>query len=105
MGSTSGFALEQISSTVPKWDYSFYRTSHGAEIDLVMEWKEHRLAVEFKCSKTPKAARGFHQALSDLNISDAWIIAPIDDHYPTQDATVSGLQAFLNHVKLLASKS
>jgi hypothetical protein len=61
---------------------SFYRTAVGAEIDLVIEHGSRRLAVEIKFSSTPKPARGFWQALTDLRIDRACVIAPVIRRYP-----------------------
>ena len=45
----------------------FYRTSGGAEIDLVVEFASHETwAVEIKRSLAPKVTRGFHTACADL---------------------------------------
>jgi hypothetical protein len=45
----------------------FYRTSSGAEIDLLLSWPNGRLwAIEIKRSLAPKLERGFHVACEDL---------------------------------------
>ncbi len=45
----------------------FYRSSGGAEIDLLLAWPDGRLwAIEIKRSLTPKLERGFHAACADL---------------------------------------
>ena len=46
---------------------SFYRTSAGAEIDLVLRFPGNRLwAIEAKRSSAPKVEKGFHFACEDL---------------------------------------
>jgi uncharacterized protein len=47
----------------------FYRTSNGAEIDLVFERAGAPfVGIEIKLSSAPKAAKGFHLACDDLGI-------------------------------------
>jgi predicted AAA+ superfamily ATPase len=62
---------------------SFYRTSHGAEIDLVLTWPGgEEWAIEIKRSLAPTLERGFHSALADLKPERALIVYPGLDHYP-----------------------
>ncbi len=79
--SWEGFALENIAAAMPRWRPSFIRTSNGAEIDLVMERGDRRIACEFKLSKAPKASRGFLELVANLQPEKAWIIAPVDEAY------------------------
>jgi predicted AAA+ superfamily ATPase len=61
---------------------SFYRTSHGAEIDLVLAWPDgEEWAIEIKRSLAPTLERGFHSALADLEPQRALIAYPGSDHY------------------------
>ena len=56
------FAIEQLLSTAPADIVaSFYRTSAGAEIDLVLEFGLERWAIEIKNSSKPAASRGFYE--------------------------------------------
>lgn len=86
-----------ISHLKPEVEYSFYRTSNGAEIDLILEKGMKKIAVEFKVSSAPKVGRGFWISLEDLNITHAWIIAPIRDSYKFREATISSLDNFLSN--------
>ncbi|MCF6177526.1 MAG: ATP-binding protein [Victivallaceae bacterium] len=96
--SWEGFAIEQIISCNPEWKYYFYRTSNGAEIDLIIEHKGKKVAVEFKCSKSPKISKGFYQAIVDLDISDAWCVIPALDSYRIGQVTVAGLGDFIDYI-------
>lgn len=61
---------------------SFYRTGHGAEIDLVLGWPGGgEWAVEIKRSLTPTVERGFHSALADLKPERALIVYPGQERY------------------------
>ena len=86
-GSWESYALEQVCASTPTWRSFFYRTEKGAEIDLVLEKGNRRIACEFKASSAPKVTRGFHQALKDLDISKAFVVAPLPDEksYPLGD--------------------
>ena len=79
--SWESFAIENIIASMPKWRPSFIRTANGAEIDLVLERGNRRRLYEFKASKAPKATRGFHALVSDLQPESATIIAPVDTSY------------------------
>jgi len=61
---------------------SFYRTGHGAEIDLILTWPDGKeWAVEIKRSLAPTPERGLHSALADLEPQRALIAYPGTDHY------------------------
>jgi hypothetical protein len=53
------FVIEEIikgleSTMVPKWDYYYYRTRSGAEVDLILEGSFCTLPVEIKFGTTTK---------------------------------------------------
>lgn len=61
---------------------SFYRTSGGAEIDLVLRWPEGReWAVEVKRSLSPRPTRGMRSAIEDLEPERSFIVYPREDRY------------------------
>jgi hypothetical protein len=66
--SWEGFVIEQILSVAPKpvqpW---FYRTSAGAEIDLVLEFPRGLWAIEIKRSTSPVVSKGFYSACEDID--------------------------------------
>ncbi len=82
--SWEGFVIEQIISMLPaEWEAYFYRTSAGAEIDLVIfPGQQEPIAVEVKYSSAPKVSKGFHTAFSDLGCRKGYVIYPGDDMYP-----------------------
>lgn len=60
----------------------FYRSSGGAEIDLLLAWPNGDLwAVEIKRSLTPKLERGFHAACADLKPTRKLVIYPGEESY------------------------
>lgn len=99
--SWESFVIENIIGQLDSsWSFFFYRTAEGAELDLILEKGQKRYAIECKASVAPKVTKGFWTALTDLNITKAWIISPINGSYPlTKEVTVSGLEEFLkNHL-------
>ncbi len=81
--SWEGFVLEQIAAAMPQFaQLGFYRTAAGAELDAVIELPTRKIGVEIKFSSTPKPTRGFWQALQDLRIEQAYVIAPVAQRYP-----------------------
>lgn len=81
--SWEGFVVEQLAAQLPAdAQLSFYRTAVGAEIDLIVEHRARTVAVEVKFSSAPKPARGFWQALRDLRIEQAYVVAPVARRYP-----------------------
>ena len=98
--SWEGFAMENILSQLPGWQAAFFRTSVGAEIDLVLTKGRKKIACEFKASTAPQVTRGFWNALDDLKISEAWIIAPVKEAYPIKkDVITAPIDIFLEHVR------
>ena len=66
---------------------------------MILEHGKKRIAVEFKSSKAPTVTRGFWNAIEDLKIKEAWIIAPIEGMYPIKaGVNVSGLANFVQRI-------
>lgn len=98
--SWEGFVLENIIAELPGFKAGFYRASSGAEIDCVLEKGRRRIAVECKASSAPQVTRGFWTALNDLNIKEAWIIAPVKESYPDKDnVMVASVSDFIAAMK------
>lgn len=83
--SWEGFIVEQLLAIAPEGVQGhFYRTSGGAEIDLVICFPDGRLwAVEIKRSLSPRPERGFHSACTDLDPERRFVVYPGDDTYPS----------------------
>ena len=74
--SWEAFVIENIVRELPDtWDYSFYRSSAQAEIDLVLEGPRGMVrAVEIKFSSAPKLTRGFYSACEDVGATEKFVI-------------------------------
>jgi len=79
--SWEGLCLEQIMAHFPDWRASFYRTSSGEEIDLILERGRKRLAFEFKVSMSPSVSRGFGGSLEVIQPEHTWIVSPVQETY------------------------
>ena len=89
-GSWEGFAIENIIRVLPaRASWGFYRTSGGAEVDLVVDPGSGELwVVEIKQSSAPKVSRGFHSACEDLRPDRRFVVrggVGEPDDYPMGD--------------------
>lgn len=82
--SWEGFVIENILSCAPPMVQAhFYRSSGGAEIDLLLTWPSGGMwAIEIKRSLTPKLERGFHAACADLSPARKLVVYPGADSFP-----------------------
>ncbi len=81
--SWEGYVVENLLACAPQGgDAHFYRSSSGAEIDLLLtrpggkQW-----AVEIKRSLAPKLERGFHAACADLAPARKFVVYPGTERY------------------------
>ena len=82
--SWEGFVIEQVLASVPStWKPFFYRTSAGAELDLVLvrPGKLRPLGIEIKLTKAPVPSKGFWSALKDLG-AQGLVICSCTESYP-----------------------
>jgi predicted AAA+ superfamily ATPase len=81
--SWEGMAIENLLAAAGQQvQGSFYRTSHGAEVDLVLTWPGgEEWAVEIKRSLAPTLERGLHSALADLAPQRALVVYPGAESY------------------------
>jgi len=75
-GSWEGFVIENIMSvTPPEAKPYFYRTSGGAEVDLILEFGvKQRWAIEIKRSSVPSISKGFYIACDDIKATRKYIL-------------------------------
>jgi len=102
--SWEGFVIENLLAVVPEGAQGhFYRTSGGAEIDLVLSFSDGRLwAVEIKRSLSPHPEKGFYVACEDLKPERRFVVYPGDENFPLgNDTQAIPLQAI---ARLLAGK-
>jgi predicted AAA+ superfamily ATPase len=65
------------------WRAFFYRTSAGAELDLVLiDEKNKPVGVEIKYSSAPAVSKGFWNSLNDIGCKRGFIVYPGNESYP-----------------------
>ena len=84
--SWEGFVMEQLINAAPQAEVSFYRTSNGAEADLVLTFRNQQTwVIEIKRSSAPTLSRGFYQAAKDLRAVRKLLVAPVAQTYPLKE--------------------
>jgi predicted AAA+ superfamily ATPase len=83
--SWEGWVIEQVLALAPRaWTPCYYRTSSGAEIDLVLDRGARKplLAVEIKYAASPSLSRGFWEGLKDLGNVEAAVVCMCRERFP-----------------------
>jgi predicted AAA+ superfamily ATPase len=98
--SWEGMLIENILDALPATARAtFYRTSAGAEIDLVIEFSaRERWAVEVKRSLgNPAPSKGFYIGCEDIRATKQVVLYPGDERFRLDTKTeVMSLQAFMS---------
>ncbi|MCY3982348.1 MAG: ATP-binding protein [Roseovarius sp.] len=100
--SWEGFVVEAIINALPPEARPFfYRTSAGAEIDLVIEFGLNEYwAVEIKAGRAPGLEKGFYIACEDLGIKRKFAVYTGEDKYSAgNDATILSLSRFIEELR------
>lgn len=106
--SWEGFCIENLLACAPAGVQGyFYRTSGGAEIDLLLAWPSGALwAIEIKRSLTPKVERGFHAASADLAPARKLVVYPGTESFPLgHDVLAIPLAALCQELAVKESRS
>ena len=91
--------LANLQGHFPRLEYSFYRTSHGAEIDLLVSNGHTQVAIECKATVSPKLSSGNHTALKDIRPQACFVAAPVSTGYPmTEGIDVASLPELIQQV-------
>ncbi len=94
------FVIEQIINITPNfWKYYFYRTSAGAELDLMLITdKNKKIGIEIKYSLSPKPSKGFFISCDDIDCEKSFIIYPGDEKYQIKQNTIVLPAKMLNEI-------
>ena len=95
--SWEGFVVENILRVAPeRAQAGFYRTSAGAEIELVLERPNRELwAVGIRYGRNPKPGRGFQSACEDLDPDRRFVVYSGEERYlMNRSVEVIGLEDF-----------
>lgn len=87
--SFEGFVIENLLSVAPdRTRASFYRTTAGAEIDLILELPNNQTwAIEIKSGLAPKLSKGFYSALDDIKPNQSFVVYAGTEQYPISEKT------------------
>lgn len=92
-----GFAIEEIirQYKARPEECFFWRSSQGAEIDLLIVRGEKKFGFEVKYSDHPSVTKSMRTAINDLNLSELNIVIPIVDahYYLEENIKVVGLNS------------
>jgi predicted AAA+ superfamily ATPase len=82
-GSWEGLVIENLIGLAGEQvEPSFYRTSGGAEVDLVLTWPDGReWAIEVKRTLAPKLERGLRSAIGDIEPERSFLAYPGNQRY------------------------
>ncbi|MEP7355345.1 MAG: DUF4143 domain-containing protein [Acidobacteriota bacterium] len=86
--SWEGFVIENLLAAAPARTLaSFYRTSAGAEIDLLLDLPgRHGVwAIEIKRASGARADHGFHNARADVKPKQSFIVYAGEERYPLRE--------------------
>jgi len=77
--------LSNLKGHFPEAKYFFYRTSAGAEIDIVMTLHNKVFAIECKASSAPALTKGTYNAIADIKPLRTFVVAPIQRGWQLQE--------------------
>lgn len=82
LGSTyESYIIASLIEKFDRFEPYYYRTSAGAEIDLILQKGRKILAFEIKSSSVPKISKGYYEAIEDLRPDFHGVIADIKESY------------------------
>ena len=96
--SWEGLVIENIVSELPFGvDPHFYRTSAGAEIDLLLQFGlSDYWAIAIRASRVPIISKGFHMACEDLKVKRKFVVYGGEEKFPIgNETTVLSLSDFI----------
>ena len=105
--SWEGYVIENLLSAAPaNVRAGFYRTSTGAEIDLVLALPKRGLwAIEIKRSLAPRPSKGFWLACEDLRPDAKFVVTPGAERFPLGDGLeATGLADIMGQLAAKESK-
>jgi len=106
-GSWEGYIIENLVSSLPEWvSFYFYRTSAGAEIDLVIEINHKKIvAIEIKRSLSPSSTKGFILGCEDIKASHKYFVYPGKEKFPlSKDVSAISLIGMMQELSALINE-
>lgn len=98
--SWEGLVVENVCSSLRNAEFSFYRSSSGDEMDLVIQYANKTITIECKSSTAPQVTKGFWNAIEEIKPDYTYIVAPISGEYKLKEnIIVCGLYDVLEKLK------
>lgn len=73
--------ISNLKGIFPRANLSFYRTSNGTEIDILLQLSGKTIAIECKSSVAPVLSRGSYSAIEDIAPMHTFVVAPLSQSY------------------------
>jgi predicted AAA+ superfamily ATPase len=83
--SWEGFVINNICTYLNEYEAYFYKTTQGAELDLILIKGDKKIAFELKVSDAPKLTKGFWNAIEDTKPNITYVVSPVSDKYPVSE--------------------
>ncbi|MCF8229605.1 MAG: DUF4143 domain-containing protein [Bacteroidales bacterium] len=82
-------------------DFSFYRTNHGSEIDLVVRNANRKITIECKATLFPRLSKENYAAIDDIDPIKTFIVIPsLNSSYPLKrNIDVVSLEALIQKMR------
>ena len=69
--------LTNLAGEFEEAEFFFYRTSGGAEMDIVMKYYNTVFAIECKATLSPSLSQGTYNAIEDIAPAHTFVVAPV----------------------------
>lgn len=91
--------LQHLSYWFPDLSISFYRTSYGNEISMIIESKSLRISLFCNTSLSPDLSAANRSLIRDIKADMTFLAAPVQESYPLDEGIiVSSLNDMKNHI-------
>ena len=98
--------IANLKGIFPRAELSFYRTSNGTEIDILLQLSGKLIAIECKASVAPTLSRGSYSAIEDIAPVHTFVVAPVLQSYPLKPGiTIVTLSDLFKGIRELVSNN
>ncbi|MEA2088747.1 MAG: ATP-binding protein [Patescibacteria group bacterium] len=102
--SFEGYVIENLLSVFDDCEGSYYRTSNGEEVDLILQKNNKIIAIEIKTSKTPSLTKSCISAIKNIKPDHTCIVVPYyenayDSKQEYGDLTIGSLSQTIEKIK------
>lgn len=87
--SWEGFVVEQLAAVLAPSPLYYWRTQHGAELDVYVQLAGRPYGFEIKRTSAPSMTRSMQTAMSDLQLHRLAVVYPGAHRFPLSDKTVA----------------